>query len=526
MSTETHETSQMISGEPIPFAVEMRHITKTWPGIVADDDVSLQVRKGEILALVGENGAGKSTLMNILYGLLRPDSGEIFINGKHVQLHGPRDAIALGIGMVHQHFMLIPVLSVSENIVLGLEPVRPGDLYDDAAAAKAIRELSERYGLDIDPHARTGDLPVGLQQRVEILKVLYRGADILILDEPTAVLTPQETNDLFKVLRGLLQQGKTIIFITHKLREVLEISDSITVLRRGKVVGHLITKDTNEEEIARSMVGREVVLRVEKKPATPGPVALRVEDLTVKSERGLPAVRNLSFELHAGEILGIAGVEGNGQSELVEALAGMRPAASGHIYLNGRDITALGARNVRDACIAHIPEDRRSSGLILNYSIKDNTIFGRQRSGGFSWRSIVLRLAAILEWARRIISDFDVRPPQPDVPVRTLSGGNQQKVIIGRELLSQPTVLLASQPTRGVDIGAIEFIHSQLVAHRDAGAAILLVSAELEEIRSLSDRIAVMYEGRIVSFEPANAPEERLGLLMAGGGHRQEHTSA
>jgi general nucleoside transport system ATP-binding protein len=526
MSIEARETGQMVSGSPAPFAVEMRHITKTWPGVVADDDVSLSVRKGEVLALVGENGAGKSTLMNILYGLLRPDTGEIFINGKQAQLHGPRDAIALGIGMVHQHFMLIPVLSVGENIVLGLEPVRPGDLYDRAEANKAIRELSERYGLEIDPNVRTGDLPVGLQQRVEILKVLYRGADILILDEPTAVLTPQETNDLFKVLRGLLQQGKTIIFITHKLREVLEISDRITVLRRGKVVGHLITRETNAEEIARMMVGREVMLRVEKKPATPGPVVLRVDHLTVKSERGLPAVRDLSFELHTGEILGIAGVEGNGQSELLEAVAGMRPVADGHIYLNGRDVTELGARQVRDVGVGHIPEDRRSSGLILNYSIADNTIFGRQRKPAFSWRSIVLRLSAILEWARSIIKDFDVRPPAPEVLVRTLSGGNQQKVIIGRELLSKPTVLLASQPTRGVDIGAIEFIHSQLVAHRDAGAAILLVSAELDEIRSLSDRIAVMYEGRIVSIEPANAPEELLGLLMAGGGQQQEHTSA
>lgn len=521
MSTETVEINPRAGSSGPPLAVEMRHITKTWPGVVADDDVSLGVRRGEIHALVGENGAGKSTLMNILYGLLRPDSGEILINGNAAEIHGPRDAIALGIGMVHQHFMLIPVLTVNENIVLGREPVKGAGVYDKDAANQAIRELATRYGLSIDPYARTGDLPIGLQQRVEILKVLYRGADILILDEPTGVLTPQETDDLFKVLRGLAQQGKTIIFITHKLREVLQISDTVTVLRRGKIVGQLVTKETSQEEIARLMVGREVLLRVEKKPATPGPIALRVEHLTVNTEHGLLAVRDISFELHGGEILGVAGVEGNGQSELVGALAGIRPAAEGHIYLHDHDVTALGARKVRGAGIAHIPEDRRGSGLVLNYSIADNMILGRQRSSAFSWRGIVLLPAAIFSWARQLIQQFDVRAPSAETPVRSLSGGNQQKVIIARELSSRPQVLLASQPTRGVDIGAIEFIHRQLVAQRDAGAAILLVSAELDEIRSLSDRIAVMYEGHIVSIEPASVSEERLGLLMTGGGQRE-----
>jgi simple sugar transport system ATP-binding protein len=522
MSTEVQAQSAEPAGDEAPYAVEMVDITKTWPGVVADDHVTFRVRKGEIHALVGENGAGKSTLMNILYGLLRSDSGSIAIYGHHVNLHGPRDAIALGIGMVHQHFMLIPVMTVGENIVLGRELTTQGGIYDTAAVNRAIRELSQQYGLAIDPNTKIADLPVGLQQRVEILKVLYRGADILILDEPTGVLTPQETNDLFKVLRGIQQRGKTIIFISHKLREVLEISDTITVLRRGKVVGQLETKKTNEEEIARMMVGRDVLLRVDKTPAKPGPVALSVEHLSVKNEQGLDAVRDISFELHAGEILGIAGVEGNGQSELIEAIAGTRTVSAGHILLGDHDITGAGARATRDAGIGHIPEDRRGAGLVLNYSIADNLIFGRQRQPTFARNGFVLRLGAVSDWARQLISQFDIRTPSADAPARSLSGGNQQKVIVARELAARPKVLLASQPTRGVDIGAIEFIHRQLVAERDAGSAILLVSAELDEIRSLSDRIAVMYEGRIVSIEPPDTPEERLGLLMTGGGRQQE----
>jgi general nucleoside transport system ATP-binding protein len=496
----------------------MRGITKAWPGVVANDHVDFEVRAGEIHALVGENGAGKSTLMNVLYGLIHPDSGEILIDGKPARIGGPRDAITQGIGMVHQHFMLIPVFTVGENIMLGREPVAAGVIYDRTKARREIAELTKSYGLALDAEARTADLPVGLQQRVEIVKVLYRGANILILDEPTGVLTPQESKELFGVLRGLVKGGKTIIFISHKLKEVLDISDRITVMRRGKVVGHLITKDTNEEEIATAMVGREVLLRVDKKPAKPGDVTFRVENLTASSDRGVPALKGISFELRQGEILGIAGVEGNGQSELVEVLAGTRRATGGKVWLADKDVTAYDARAERGSGIAHIPEDRRGAGLVLNYSIAENLILGRQRDKPFSWHHFLLVVDAIRSWATRLVKEFDIRTPNIDVPARSLSGGNQQKIIVAREMASQPKVLLASQPTRGVDIGAIEFIHRRIVAERDGGAAVLLVSAELDEIRSLSDRIAVLYEGQIVSIEPGDAPEERLGLLMTGGG--------
>ena len=499
-------------------AVEMRGITKVWPGVRANDGVDLSVRAGEVHALVGENGAGKSTLMNILYGLIKPDSGEILINGAPKRIAGARDAIAQGIGMVHQHFMLIPVFSVGENVMLGREPVVAGGFYDHGQARKDIEALTKRYGLALDPDARTGDLPVGLQQRVEIVKVLYRGANILILDEPTGVLTPQETAELFGVLRDLVKGGKTIIFISHKLREVLEISDRITVMRRGKVVGHLTTKETNEQEIATMMVGRSVLLRVDKKPATPGPVTFKVENLTAASDRGVQALRGVSFELRQGEILGIAGVEGNGQSELVEVLAGTRRATGGRILLGDRDVTAADASEEREAGVGHIPEDRRGAGLVLQFTIAENLVLGRTRSATFSWRHVLLRLGAILQWALRLVKEFDIRTPSVDAHAGALSGGNQQKIIVAREMATRPKVLLASQPTRGVDIGAIEFIHRRLIAQRDEGMAILLVSAELEEIISLSDRIAVLYEGQIVSIEPANTPEERLGLLMTGGG--------
>lgn len=518
MSSTAPETPRVVTNEDGEFAVDMRHIRKSWPGVIANDDVSFTVRRGEIHALVGENGAGKTTLMNILYGLLRPDGGEMFVNGKLAHISGPRDAIALGIGMVHQHFMLIPPLTVGENIVLGREPVRTVDVYDRATANADIRQLSAQYGLAIDPGARTRDLPVGLQQRVEILKVLYRGADILILDEPTGVLTPQETTDLFVVLRGLVDRGKTIIFITHKLREVLEISDNVTVLRRGKVAGRIVTKETSQQEIARMMVGREVLLRVEKTPARPGEPLLRVEHMTVNSEQNIAAVRDVSLEVRSREILGVAGVEGNGQSELIEALAGTRPLTGGRVWVGDQDITNIGAHQARLAGLAHIPEDRRESGLILDYSVSDNLIFGHQRDAAFSWRGALLRLAGIRDWAVQLIQRFDIRVPGPETSARALSGGNQQKVVIARELSSKPKVLLAAQPTRGVDIGAIEFIHRQLIAERDSGAAILLVSAELEEVRSLSDRIVVMYEGRIVGVESPDTSEERLGLLMTGVG--------
>jgi ABC-type uncharacterized transport system ATPase subunit len=500
------------------IAVEIRGITKTWPGVVANDRVDLSVRSGEIHALVGENGAGKTTLMNVLYGLIHPDAGQILINGTAKRIAGPRDAIAQGIGMVHQHFMLIPVFTVGENVMLGREPVTGPDLYDHARARQEIAKLTKQYGLSLDPDARTGELPVGLQQRVEIVKVLYRGANILILDEPTGVLTPQESIELFAVLKDLVKGGKTIIFISHKLREVLQISDRITVMRRGMVVGHLVTKETNEEEIARMMVGREVLLRVDKKPAKIGPVTFKVENLTATSDRGVQALRGISFDLHQGEILGIAGVEGNGQSELVEVLAGTRHATGGRVVLGEQDVTATNAREERELGVGYIPEDRRGVGLVLNYTVAENLVLGRQRSPNFSWRGMVLRLRAIVEWAKRLVKEFDIRTPGIDTLAHALSGGNQQKIIVAREMGSRPRVLLASQPTRGVDIGAIEFIHRRLVAERDEGTAVLLVSAELDEIRSLSDRIAVMYEGRIVSIEPAGTPEERLGLLMTGGG--------
>ena len=522
------ESTALASAEELstPLAVEMRSITKAWPGVVANDHVNLKVRKGEIHALVGENGAGKTTLMNILYGLIHPDSGEILINGQVAHITGPRDAIRLHIGMVHQHFMLIPPLTVAENIVLGHEPGGVGSVYEVKNAREIILNLSKQYGLPIDPDARIEKLSVGLQQRVEILKVLYRAADILIMDEPTGVLTPQETFELFGVLRGLVQQGKTIIFITHKLREVLELTDTITVLRRGKNAGELITSQTSQAEIARLMVGREVLLRVNKTPAHPGPVILHVEDLHALSDRGLEALHGVSLNVRAGEILGIAGVEGNGQSELVEALTGMRKITSGKITITevkegqpGKtwDLTTLNAREERSVGLAHIPEDRRGSGLVLTDSIEDNMILGRERWPQFSWRSFVLLLRNIANWARRLVAEFDVRTSSIEAPARSLSGGNQQKVIIAREFASEPMALIASQPTRGVDVGAIEFIHRRIIEQRDAGKAVLLVSAELEEIRSLSDRIAVMYEGKIVDIVSPDATEEQLGILMTGG---------
>jgi simple sugar transport system ATP-binding protein len=509
-----------------PYAVEMREIYKAWPGVIASDHVNLKVRKGEIHALVGENGAGKSTLMNILYGLVTPDSGDILINGQSVHIKGPRDAIRLGIGMVHQHFMLIPPLTVAENIVLGHEPGGVAGTYRRQQAREQVQALSRQYGLPIDPDVKVEKLSVGQQQRVEILKMLYRGADILVMDEPTGVLTPQETDDLFGVLRGLVQQGKTIIFITHKLREVLEITDAITVLRRGKNVGELVTKQTNQREIARAMVGRDVLLRVAKTPAKPGPVTLHVEGVSAQSDRGLEILHNVSFDVHAGEILGIAGVEGNGQSELIEVLTGMRKAAGGRVTITkvvdgkageSRDITLLNACDVRIEGMAHIPEDRRESGLVMTESIEANSILGRQRWPEFSRNGFVLSFRRIAAWANKLIKDFDVRTSSAAALMRTLSGGNQQKLIIARELGANPVMLIAAQPTRGVDIGAIEFIHRQLIEQRDAGKAVLLISAELDEIRSLSDRVAVMYEGRIVDIVSPDIPDEELGVLMTGG---------
>jgi len=497
--------------------VEMRNITVTFPGVVANDNVSIDVYPGEILALLGENGAGKTTLMNVLYGLYRPDRGEIRLRGEPVSIRDPNDAIRLGLGMVHQHFMLVPPFTVAENIVLGTEPVGAGGVLDMARAVRDVKDLSAKYGLAVDPGARVENISVGMQQRVEILKALYRGAEVLILDEPTAVLTPQEVDELAGIMRNLASQGKSIIFITHKLKEVMAISDRVTVLRRGRVVGTVPTRETTPEDLARMMVGRDVVLSVGKGPAKIGDVVLRVEDIHVKSARGLPALRGVSFEVRAGEIVGIAGIEGNGQSELVEVLTGLRKVSSGRITVGGIDITNRPPRDVITIGVGHIPEDRQRRGLILSFSIAENLILERYHRPPFA-RGINLDFRAVRAYARKLISEFDVRTPSENVRVGALSGGNQQKVIVARELSLEPRLLIASQPTRGLDVGAIEFVHKRLVSQRDEGKAILLVSLELDEIMSLSDRILVLYEGRIVgSMKAEEATEEEIGLLMAGG---------
>ncbi len=502
-------------------AIEAVGIVKRFGPLTANDHVSLRAYQGEVLALVGENGAGKSTLMNMLSGLLQPDEGEIRLQGSTVRFKSPRDAIEAGIGMVHQHFMLIPPLSVAENVVLGHEPSRV--LFDRKAAQRKVAELSEAYGLKLDPAARVQSLSVGLQQRVEILKILYWGSDILIFDEPTAVLTPQEARELFVVLRDLAAQGRTIIFITHKLKEVMAISNRITVLRSGKVVGELTTTDTNPREIASKMIGRDVLPEVHRPPPTLGKPTLKVRGLEVDSDLGVPAIVGLDLDVCRGEIVGIAGVEGNGQTELVEVLTGLRQATAGSATVNGTAILsgASGLQtlpsHVRRTGVSCVPEDRRDRGLVLPYSISDNLILGLQNTRQFS-RGGVLKFPSIRSWATRLVGQFDVRPPRPQLPVGNLSGGNQQKVVLAREFSEDPALLIASQPTRGLDIGAAEFVHERLVEKRDAGAAILLVSAELDEILALSDRIAVLYEGRIMQiFEAGEADEEEIGLLMTGG---------
>jgi len=503
------------------FAVEMRKITKQFPLVFANDDVSFTVQKGEIHALVGENGAGKTTLMNILYGLLRSDSGTIAVNGQDVNFSDPGDAIDHGIGMVHQHFMLIPPLTVAENVVLGKEPSRRG-FVDGARANQIVRDLSNQYGLRVDPTARVETLSVGIEQRIEIIKVLYRGAEILILDEPTAVLTPQEVEELFEILWSLKTQGKTIIFITHKLQEVMAISDMVTVMRRGKVVGRVATKATSKSEIATMMVGREVLFRVERGLAHPGADVLKVENLHALNNKRLPALRGVSFTVRQGEILGIAGVEGNGQTELVEVLTGLRKAEQGQVYLDATAITNLSPQLVRERGIGHIPEDRHRRGLVLDFTVAQNMVLGIhyrppfvKRLGFFD----VINFAPIKEKAARLIAEFDVRPPDQENLAGNLSGGNQQKVIVAREFDQNPKLMVAAQPTRGLDVGSTEFIHQRLIQARDASKAVLLISADLEEILSLSDRIAVIYEGQIVGvLNPEEATEERLGLMMTGGG--------
>jgi len=496
--------------------LELRDISKRFPGVLANDHVDFDLRHGEVHALLGENGAGKSTLMNILYGLYTPDEGQILLNGTEIDLGSTKAAIEHGIGMVHQHFMLIPVMTVAENIVLATEPRRAGVLLDYDAARRRVRELSERYGLAVDPDARIDRITVGQQQRVEILKALYRGADVLILDEPTAVLTPQEAKELFEILRSLKSQGKSIVFISHKLNEVIEIADRITVMRRGVVVETVPARGATEEGLARMMVGREVLLRVDKKPAEPAEPLLEVEDVVVVDDRGLEAVRGVSFQVRAGEIVGIAGVDANGQSELIDAIAGLRHVKSGRIRVAGRDLTNGSARTAIDTGIGHIPEDRHRRGLVLPFTLTENLALHAYRVPPNSRRGF-LNPGAMLARARRLLQVFDVRGGTPTTPAYALSGGNQQKVVLAREIDGDPKMLIAAQPTRGLDVGAIEFVHRRLVEQRDAGRAVLLVSLELEEILSLSDRILVMYEGRIVGEFPPSATEEELGFAMTGG---------
>lgn len=496
--------------------LELRGITKRFPGVLANDNIDFILEQGEIHAMLGENGAGKTTLMNILYGLYRPDDGEIYIQGEKKEILTPNDSINAGVGMVHQHFMLIPVFTVTENVMLGVEPTRVGVFLDREETANRILEISDNYKLEVDPNAYIRDLPVGVQQRVEIIKLLYREANILILDEPTSVLTPQESDELFKIMRSLTEQGKSIIFITHKLREVLDAADRITVIRQGKVIGTTTPTKADQNKLAAMMVGREVDLAVKKPPANIREKILSVENLMVCDDRNQVIVNDVSFDVHSGEILGIAGVQGNGQTELVEALTGLRQPVEGQITLLEEDITRANPRRITELGTAHIPEDRQRDGLVLAYPVADNLVLNTYYIEPFS-KGAVLQPDAILASAIEVIENFDIRTPSPLTQVGSLSGGNQQKVIVGREFSRPIKLLVAAQPTRGLDVGSIEYIHNRLIEKRDSGVAILLVSTELDEIMQLSDRIAVMYRGQIVGILPSeDATKEKIGLLMAG----------
>jgi general nucleoside transport system ATP-binding protein len=497
-------------------ALELRGITKRFGPVVANDRVDFDLRRGEVHALLGENGAGKSTLMSILYGLYHPDEGEILVEGEPVKVDSPSRAIELGIGMVHQHFMLVPVMTVTENIVLGGEPRRRGGLLDVREGARRVKDLSERHGLAVDPDAVIEDVTVGAQQRVEILKTLYRDARILVLDEPTAVLTAQEAGDLFEVLRSLKRDGVAIVFISHKLNEVLEIADRVTVLRRGKKIETVPTEGSTEQSLARLMVGRDVLLRVDKASTSAGDPVLEVEDLQVRDDRELEAVRDVSLAVRGGEIVALAGVDGNGQHELVEAIAGLRHVHAGSVRIAGQEVTGSGVRATSDAGVAHIPEDRHLRGLVLDFTLAENLALREYHKPPLSTRGW-LNVGRITARARELLTEYDVRGGSPGTLASSLSGGNQQKVAVAREIASNPSLLIAHQPTRGLDVGAIEFVHKRLVAERDAGRGILLVSLEFDEVRSLADRILVIYEGMIVGEFPPDASEEELGFAMTGG---------
>ena len=497
------------------YVIEMLNIRKEFPGVIANDNVNLQVKKGEIHALLGENGAGKSTLMNVLFGLYQPEKGEIKIKGEKVNITNPNIANELGIGMVHQHFMLVEPFTVTQNIILGSEPTKFLTV-DLKEAEQEIQALSDRYGLRVDPRAKIKDISVGMQQRVEILKTLYRGADVLILDEPTAVLTPQEINELFDVLQSLVNEGKSIILITHKLKEILKVCDRCTVIRKGVGIGTVEVSDTTADELASLMVGRTVSFKTEKEPAVPGKTVLQVDQLHVSDFRNVPIVKGLDLEVNKNEIVGIAGIDGNGQTELIEAIAGMRKVDAGTVHLKGESITNLPPRKITEKGVAHIPQDRHKLGLVLDYSVAENIALQSYYQKPFSSKGI-LRMKHINTYAKRIVEEYDVRTPSIHTKARSLSGGNQQKVIIGREIDRSPDLLIAAQPTRGLDVGAIEFIHKKLIEERDKGRAVLLLSFELDEILNVSDRIVVIFDGQIVAnIKPAETNEQELGLLMAG----------
>ncbi len=514
---------EQIRPQSSEYAVEMLHITKRFPGIIANDDITLQLRKGEIHALLGENGAGKSTLMSVLFGLYQPEEGIIKINGKEVKISDPNDANDLGIGMVHQHFKLVECFTVLDNIILGVEPVGKAGILHKAEARKRVMELSEKYGLQVNPDAKISDITVGMQQRTEILKMLYRENDILIFDEPTAVLTPQEIEELMQIMRNLAAEGKSILFISHKLAEIMAVADRCSVLRKGKYIGTVNTKDVTMEDLSAMMVGRNVNFHVEKKPQKLGDVILKVENMTVASHMHKNnAVKNVSFEVHAGEIVCIAGIDGNGQTEFVYGLTGLEPLAGGKITLLGKDITKMPIRRRSVMGMSHIPEDRHKHGLVLDYSLEYNIVLQRYFEPQFN-KNEFLRRKNIRAYADQLIEQYDIRSGQGAITsARSMSGGNQQKAIVAREIDRDPSLLVAVQPTRGLDVGAIEYIHKQIVAQRDAGKAVLLVSLEMDEVLDVSDRILVMYEGEIVGeLDPKTTTPEEMGLYMAGAKRKE-----